>query len=341
MNIYFDRCESNEKKCREILKLPKHIQLALHDQILHHSKFNTEMNYLNIVKKVNKLHSTLCYKELKKGTYSLYIKSYTKFGFTYDFTTKKLNIWKNSLNKKNSNEFLLDMFVFLSQNREKYKIYEFDNGLFDIDFDIEILEKTFNSKLAIYLNPIRLKLPENIFHLPPSIFKNIVFGKIKTKNDLLEYILRYSYKFKKSFLTSDILEKISDLKLTHNNYQNIRSCFDDTKTFNHFITLLYNKYILGNHIMGYKKYNFKDCAINIIKDFNEILLYASYVNYKFNINDINNLFDNKSDYNQKFLKNLKEKDRLNRQMYNLLYLPNNSRMYGFTRSEDIYNDLPF
>ncbi len=334
MNIYFNKCESNEKKCRDILKLPKHIQLSLYSYISNRGTFATDMNYLNIVKKENKLHSTFCYKQLQKGTYSLYIKSFTKFGFTYDFTTKKLNIWKNITHKKNSNEFLLDMFVFLSQNREKYKIYEFDNGLFDVDFDIEILEENLSSESFPSHNHIRLKFPVNIFHLPPSIYKNIVFGKIKTKNDLLEYILKYSYKFKKSFLNSDILEKISDLKFTHDNYQNMRSCFDDAKTFNHFITLLHNKYIYGYHDKNYP-------AINIIKHFDNILVYASYVNYKFNINTINNLFDNSSDYNEKLLKNLKEKDELNRQMYNLLYLPNNSRSHTSAYKKYMHDDLPF
>lgn len=336
MNIYFNQCESNEKKCKEILNLPKHIQLALYEEVLHNSSFNRNMNYLNIVRKENKLHCTLSYKELKKGTYSLYIKSFTTFGFTYNFDTKKLNIWNvKSKNFNSSDPLLLDVFVFLSQNREKYKIDEFDNGLFDIDLDIEILEETFNNKKVLFskydkasvsINSVKLLMPTNIFRVSPSIYKNIVNGKIKTKNDLLEYILRYSYRFKKSFLTSSVLEKISDLTFSHNDYKNIRNCFNDEEVFTYYINLLHN-----NNLYSFHKIQF-----------DEILSYASYINYKFNKEDIKNLFNNELNFNLKFLKNLKEKDAFNRHIYNLLYLPANCRAYNHTRQENIYaNDLPF
>ena len=297
------------------------------------------MNYLNIVRKENKLHCTLSYKQLKKGTYSLYIKSFTTFGFTYNFDTKKLNVWNvKSKNFNSSDPLLLDVFVFLSQNREKYKIDEFDNGLFDIDLDIEILEETFNNKKVLFskydkasvsINSVKLLMPTNIFSVSPSIYKNIVNGKIRTKNDLLEYILRYSYRFKKSFLTSSVLEKISDLTFNHNDYKNMRNCFNDEEVFIYYINLLHN-----NHLYAFKPNN--------KIQFDEILSYASYINYKFNKEDIKNLFNNKLNFNLKFLKNLKEKDAFNRHIYNLLYLPAKYRAYTHTRQEDIYaNDLPF
>ena len=49
-----------------------------------------------------------------------------------------MSIWKSKMN----NEILLDIFIFLCKNRNKYKIYEFDNDLFDFNYDIEIIKES-------------------------------------------------------------------------------------------------------------------------------------------------------------------------------------------------------
>ena len=316
MNIYINGGEKKEKKCREILLLPHHVQISLFDSITSQGSIN-HIEYINIVRKENKIHVALGYKELKKGNFSLYIKSNYKYGFTYEFDTKKMSIWKNKMN----NEILLDIFIFLSKNRNKYKIYEFDNDLFDFNYDIEIIKESgsyFNSAHINNLKCYKIVKPKNVYHITPSIYKNIILGKIKTKNQLLEHILRYSYKFKKSFLSEDILNKMNDIGFEHETYQHIRVCLDDIKKFKYFINSLY-KIINPSNINLHDSIAVSDPTFKI-EDLYNILANAYFTNYKITIKDINHMLISKKikktgwkkyfehDSN-KLLEKLKKKDR--------------------------------
>ena len=341
MNIYLNDSEGNEKQLKEILKLPKHVQLSLYDQVFQNYTFSKNIDYINIIKKDNKLYVTLSHKDLKKSTTSLYLKSRYSTGFTYEFETKKLNIWRK-IHKTNgpvSGEIVLNIFGYLADNRKKFKIDEFDEGLFNIDFDIDILNVNHtSSSIENVNNYFNLVKPQNMWHITDSIYKNIIFGKIKTENDLLEHILRYSYKFKKSFLTSNILYKLNKLYIDHESFKHIKNCFDDAMLFQYFIGLLYERV---NYHYNKNIPSFDTCALSLVDYLKDILKLSYYTNYKLTENDMYNLFKRPSkEYATNLLADLITKDNLNKHLYDLLYVSKINKL-NLNKSVDLASDLPF